>query len=107
VAQYDFAAATASDPAWQWLTHQRKGSAYAAQQAWPAAIAEYRLAVDISLQQNSAANVLSDNYAALGGILTRAGDTPGAIAAYQTALQYSPNTQAVRQRLAELQSGQH
>ncbi|MHB1417483.1 MAG: tetratricopeptide repeat protein, partial [Chloroflexota bacterium] len=103
LAQYDPIPARASDPAWAWLSRQRKGSVYVAQQDWPAAIAEYAAAVDESIRLQAKPNVVAGNYVQLGIYLQRAKRPDEAAAAYRAALAQDPTNQDAAKRLQEIE----
>ena len=97
IAQYETTAQQASDRTWLWRGRQKIGALYAGLKDWPAAIAEYQQAVDLSREQGAKPDVLAANYVQLGNQLSAAKVLEEAIGAYQTALALDPtNRDAAR-----------
>lgn len=104
LAQYERMAALPGAADWAWRANQRIGHLYAAQGLWSQAAAAYTQSILLSQAQAVKPSALAQSYAALGDVLARSGDLPGAENAYRRALQLDAENLAAQDGLQELQA---
>ncbi len=102
IAQYQVAADEASDRTWLWRAAQKVGTVHAACKEWDAAMAAFRAAVAISVEQGARANVVAANYVQLGAQLAQADRRDEAAEAYRQALALDPANRDAQKRLEDL-----